>query len=201
MRRSQDGHPRPRHLHGPGQHPAIKWATGATRAPANIAHYFSGSPRNVGIHCGKSGLLVVDEDAWEEFLRFAKDHKFTIPPTYTVTTAKGKHYYFRDTENGALGNHEGAFAGYHINIRSGVGFVVAAGSVHATGVVYTENGVRDFADVPPEVVAAIKKGKERTRPTRGYEEFRLPNPIPFHKRDTTFISYAGHLLARGSPGG
>jgi AAA domain/Bifunctional DNA primase/polymerase, N-terminal len=183
-----------------GKHPANKWGTGATKAPANIATMFSGNPRNVGIHCGKSGLLVADEDAEGEFQRFCDDHKVTIPVTYTVTTAKGKHWYFRDTENGRLGNHEGAFSDYAINIRSGEGFVVGPGSTHATGVVYTENGVREIAELPAWMVRAIDKGKERPKNDQGqYEGFTLPNPIPFRNRDNVFIAYAGHLLALDVP--
>jgi hypothetical protein len=183
-----------------GKCPANKWGSGATRAPANIAAMFGGLLRNVGIHCGKSGLLVVDEDKAGEFQRFADKHGHTIPATYTVATAKGKHYYFRDTENGRLGIHEGAFEDYEINIRSGNGFVVGPGSVHATGVVYTENGVRGYADVPAWVVEAIDKPKNKPKGEDGhYEGFALPEVIPFRKRDNTLIRYAGHLLALSVP--
>ena len=61
-----------------------------------------------------------------------------IPSTYTVTTAKGKHYYFADTEDGKLGNREGEFGGYAINVRSGVGYVIGPGSLHESGVIYTQ---------------------------------------------------------------
>ena len=44
-----------------GKHPVIKWDTGASTSPDNIHYWWSGNPRNVGIHTGKSGLLVIDE--------------------------------------------------------------------------------------------------------------------------------------------
>ena len=179
-----------------GKHPAIAWKEGATLAPENIAFLFSGNPRNVGIHCGKSGLLVVDEDAPGEFQRYADAHNFASPPTYTVQTAKGKHYYFRDTENGRLGPHEGAFTDYNINIRSGVGFVVGPGSVHATGTVYTENGVRAYADVPAWVVEAIDGPKQNNgehRTEGNFHTFELPNIIKDGTRDETLFRFASSL--------
>ena len=81
----------------------------------------------------KSGLLVIDEDRPDAFAKYAADHGVEIPPTFTVKTGKGRHYYFRDTENGALSNHEGALQDYGINVRSGNAYVVGPGSKHKTG--------------------------------------------------------------------
>jgi hypothetical protein len=100
-----------------GKHPVVKWDTGASTNLHNIHHWWAG---------------LIDEDAPDEFARFAADLGVTPPDTYTVTTANGKHYYFQHTEGGALGNKEGAFRDYHINVRSGSGYVIAAGSVHET---------------------------------------------------------------------
>jgi hypothetical protein len=131
-----------------GKHPVIKWDTGASTSSDNIHYWWSGNPRNVGIHCGKSGLLVIDEDAPDEFAKYAANHGVTIPPTYTVNTANGKHYYFQDTEAGALGNREGAFGKYAINVRSGRGYVIAAGSKHESGITYRANGIGTAAPLP-----------------------------------------------------
>jgi hypothetical protein len=193
-----------------GKHPVIKWDTGASISVHNVHHWWSGNPRNVGIHCGKSGLLVVDEDAPDEFARFATDHRVVIPETYTVTTAKGKHYYFRDTENGALSTKEGAFGDYKINIRSGNGYVVGPGSLHETGVVYTADG-GTIAPLPPWIPEAIRRGKQASNSTPTAEEvlnsdpfampqrFVLPDVIKANHRHGTIVQYAGSLLARGCP--
>ena len=191
--------------------PAIKWDTGASTSEHNIRYWWSGNPRNIGIHCGLSGLLVVDEDAPGELARFCADRRVDMPETYTVITAKGKHYYFRDTEAGALGNREGAFGGYAINIRSGSGYVIAPGSLHATGVVYTGDG-GVIAPLPPWIPEAIRGGKQQqtnstptaedllnSDPFGTHQGFTLPEVIKDHHRHNTLVSYASSLRARDCP--
>jgi hypothetical protein len=185
-----------------GKHPVVKWDTGASTSPQNIAYWWAGSPRNIGIHCGKSGLLVIDEDASGEFARFAADLGVTPPDTYTVTTASGKHYYFQDTEAGALGNREGAFRDYHINVRSGRGYVIAAGSVHETGITYAANRVRTIAPLPEWVREAIQ-GQRRTNGSDPFtdsqgppEGFELPKVIKEGHRDEVLYRFACSLRAQ-----
>jgi hypothetical protein len=181
-----------------GKCPVIKWDTGASTSPHNIAYWFSGNPRNVGIHCGKSGLLVIDEDAPGAFAKFAADHGVTIPETYTVTTAKGKHYYFADTQAGTLGNREGAFRDYDINVRSGNGYVIAPGSKHASGITYTPNGIHTVAPLPDWVVEAIQgpgrtNGSDHQAPPKGFE---LPEVIKEGHRDEILYRFACSLRAQ-----
>jgi hypothetical protein len=201
----------PWHANDRGKHPAVKWDSGASTSEHNIDWWWRDEPRNVGIHCGKSGLLVVDEDAAGEFDRFAADHGVEIPETYTVTTAKGKHYYFDDTEGGALGIHEGAFGSYAINIRSGVGYVVGPSSLHESGVVYAANDVRTIAPLPSWIPDAIRGGKPpangtptaaevlNSDPFGTYQRFVLPDVIKANHRHSTIVQYAGSLLARDCP--
>jgi hypothetical protein len=184
-----------------GKCPAIKWDTGASTSPHNIHHWWSGNPRNVALHTGKSGLLVVDEDAPDEFAKYAANHGVAIPATYTVTTAKGKHYYFQDTEAGALGNREGAFRDYAINVRSGRGYVIAPGSKHATGVVYTANGVSTVAPLPNWVVEAIQSQKRAngSDPQSPPEGFELPKVIKDGHRDNVLYLYACSMRSKDYP--
>ena len=56
-----------------GKHPAVKWSTAATIDPREVAALFAGSPRNIGVACKPSGLLVADEDTPGGFAR--------LPPT------------------------------------------------------------------------------------------------------------------------
>jgi hypothetical protein len=145
----------------------------ATTNAKMIITWFAGTLRNIGIECGKSGVVVVDEDAYGELQRFADEHGVTVPETFTVTTSKGKHYYFAAREDHPLGNQEGAFKGYKINIRAGNAYVVGPGSVHATGVVYTiENAVLPVP-VPDWLIAAI----EDTTPTSNDAKVAQPDPF------------------------
>jgi hypothetical protein len=196
--------------HPRGKHPTIPWGDKATAKDGVISAHFYGQQRNIGIHCGKSGLLVIDEDELGELDRFAADHGVQIPETSTTTTADGKHYYFADTEGGALGNKEGAFGSYKINIRSGNGYVVAPGSVHETGVVYTLNGVRTIAPLPAWIPDAIRNPKQSSSSTSSSDGtptsadlfsggFKLPDVIHHPHRHNTLIQYAGSLRGRGIP--
>jgi hypothetical protein len=46
--------------------------------------------RNLGVDCGKSGYLVIDEDQPGTFGAYARSIGQVIPVTFTVTTAKGQ---------------------------------------------------------------------------------------------------------------
>jgi hypothetical protein len=203
-----------------GKHPNVKFATAATSNRKMIFTWFTGYARNVGIAMGPSGLLVIDEDLLDAFVRYAADHGVQIPPTFVVKTANGRHYYFQDTTGGQLGNTEGALGPYGINVRSGNAYVVGPGSVHATGVVYTVEAALPVAPLPDWVIAAIK-AKPRQESSNGqqqqtdgvptaeevlnsdpfatHQRFELSEVIKDHHRHNTLVSYASSLLARDCP--
>jgi hypothetical protein len=205
------GPPSPTHdpyspQHERGKHPVVAWKTGASRSEHNIKWWWKNGARNIGIHCGMSGLLALDEDEIGELARFCADHKVPFPVTRKHTTADGYHYLFWDTEDGALGNREGEFKSgdYAINIRSGNGYVVAPGSVHASGFVYTADDV-PIAPLPawiPEAIRGRKQQASNDVPTT--EEllsggFVLPETIKANHRHGTIVQYAGSLRARNCP--
>jgi hypothetical protein len=120
-----------------GKHPCGRWSRDSTARPAVIRAALSRGLRNLGIDCGKSGLLVVDEDRPGAFESYAARAGQVVPLTFMVTTGKGRHVYFRQPPGGLLGNGTGALAGRGMDVRGNGGFVVAPGSVHQTGVLYT----------------------------------------------------------------
>jgi hypothetical protein len=93
--------------HDRGKHPCVAFSEKPTIKEQVIYAQWSGGPRNIGINCGKSNLVVVDEDKLGEFKRYADDHGVKIPPTFVVRTAKGRHYYFAARKDRPLGNKEG----------------------------------------------------------------------------------------------
>jgi hypothetical protein len=147
--------------HQRGKHPAVKFSERSTVDPKIIYSWFTGTTRNVGIHCGPSGLFVVDEDHPGELQRFADEHGQTIPPTFTVSTGKGAHYYFRVSNGQVFGNAEGAFRSYNINIRAGEAYVVAPSSRHASGATYTVTSALPPAPLPGWIADAVR-GSRRT---------------------------------------
>src|SRR3954471_9964232 len=126
-----------------GKHLNVKWGTWAIApTPQMIQAVWAkhGGLANIGIACGPSNLVVLDEDALGELDRWCAAYGITLPPTYTVSTARGRHLYFRWHHAAQrIGNREKAFDGFKINVRGDGGFVVAEGSQHASGTVYTGN--------------------------------------------------------------
>jgi hypothetical protein len=151
-----------------GKCPVVSWGERAS-CKSNVIEAWWGNGRryNHGIHCGKSGLLVADEDVLDGLAKLAAKLGVIVPDTFTVKTAHGRHYYFTDTENGALSTKEGLLAGYGCNVRSGVGYVVGPGSTHVTGVVYEVENDVPIVPLPLWVAEAIKTEWPRaTRPLR-----------------------------------
>lgn len=109
----------------------------ATLDREKIRHYWGRQPHaNIGIATGPSRLLVVDLDATDgtcaEALALFGDLG-DVPYTYRVTTPRGgEHHYFALPE-GVEVPCSASRLGYHIDIRSTGGYVVAAGSITHVG--------------------------------------------------------------------
>jgi Bifunctional DNA primase/polymerase, N-terminal len=120
-----------------GKHPCGRWTRDSAASPDLIRAALARGPRNLGIDCGKSGLLVIDEDTPGAFTRYARSLGQMLPVTFTVTTGKGRHLYFCQPPGPPLGNRTGALSGRGIDVRGHGGYAVAPGSVHHTGAIYT----------------------------------------------------------------
>lgn len=131
--------------------PAIgEWETAATTDPEQIRDWWRRSPRNVGIACGPSRLLVVDLDTphdpdagdTEAGLRSGREVLAALAEaageafpghTYTVATPTGgQHLYFTAPPDRQLRSTVGRL-GRWIDTRGAGGYVVAAGSVRPEG--------------------------------------------------------------------
>jgi Bifunctional DNA primase/polymerase, N-terminal len=124
-----------------GKHPRGQWSRLATLSPRLIRAQLADGLWNIGVACKQSSLLVVDEDRPGAFAEFAASIGQAVEPTFTVGTAKGRHYYYRQGDGAPIGNGRGRLAGHGIDVRGGGaglgGYVVGPASVHQTGVVYT----------------------------------------------------------------
>jgi hypothetical protein len=192
-----------------GKHPAVAFSTAADINPKMIHMWWAGGPRNIGINCGRSGLVVIDEDRLGAFKRYADEHGVRIPRTLVVTTAKGRHYYFVAPADIQLGNKAGALKDYNIDVRAGNAYVVGPGSIHQTGVAYRIEVPEPPAPLPDWVVQAINAKTNSHKDTDGiwetigddFDRFDLPEVIKDGTRDETLFKYASSLLARELPRG
>jgi P4 family phage/plasmid primase-like protien len=196
-----------------GKHPAVKFGTWAVTVTDKMIDLVWDEYRglaNIGVACGPSNLVVLDGDELGEIERWCAAYGITLPPTYTVTTARGEHrYFFWDHSIQRIGNSPKATknSGFKIDVRGDGGFVVAEGSRHADGHLYTGNGL-PIAALPAKVAALLLAGGH---PQLGTELPAQPEPVTalaesvdyntakivFHDRHDGLVAYAGRLRGKG----
>ncbi|MFG6476384.1 AAA family ATPase [Microbacterium sp. P06] len=121
---------------------------------------------NLGVVCGPSGVVILDEDTLGDFKRFCADHGYEVPVTYRVRSAKGWHYYFAAPEGVQIGNRSPFKKdGYNLDVRGGNAYAVAAGSVHASGVVYEAEDNDAPVTVMPEWLVSYLSAPTRREVT------------------------------------
>jgi hypothetical protein len=112
---------------------------------------------NIGVVTGRvSGIIVLDTDSNEADVMV---RALCIPPgTPTVRTAKGHHYYFKYPTGFPVNNRVGVLPG--VDIRTDGGYVVAPGSVHASGHVYEWEiapSPSGYPPIPDRLLEAINR--------------------------------------------
>ena len=117
-----------------GKTPIGKWKDQATNSLDEIEDW-KAKGYNIGLACGpRSGVWVLDVD--DEDANIAILEKISLPATYTIKTGKGYHYYFKWVQGMPITNSHRCEID-KIDVRGDGGYVVAEGSTHETGHVYT----------------------------------------------------------------
>lgn len=118
-----------------GKKPAIAWREFQTRlATKDEMHWwFDRGFVNCAVITGHvSGVVVVDVDDVSAFPWV----RWNLPPTpWRVKTRRGFHLYYRPPVGAKVGNRA-KIAGMKLDVRGDGGYVIGAGSRHATGFVY-----------------------------------------------------------------
>ena len=191
-----------------GKHPACKWSTWAAAATDKMidqAWARRGNLANIGIACGPSNLVVLDEDQAGELDRWCADNGITLPDTYEVTTGRGRHLYFRwDHNTQRIGNSPKATDGYKIDVRGYGGFAVGEGSRHVSGADYVGNG-QPIAELPQKVADLLFAGvaqqpNPQPGPQLSWEQVATgpdADMIADGDRHKALIKYAGRLRKSG----
>lgn len=155
-----------------GKTPRLKWrdlsSTDAKRLAAMFDHEANG--QNIGLDCGKSGLVVIDLDVKNGVDGLATWRELGIDDTGALvsqTGGGGTHLIFRDTSGGAIGNSTGKL-GPGVDVRGNGGYIVLPPSMHPdSGKPYLTLGDWDRApgDIPA-LLADLLTESEPTRPPR-----------------------------------
>lgn len=194
-----------------GKHPTVAWGTWAqtvTHQMIDIAWNKHRGVANIGIACGPSQLVVLDEDEPGELDRWCADHGISLPETYTVKTGRGRHLYYRwDHDTQRIGNVPKAVKGYNIDVRGDGGYVVGEGSQHEDGSLYTGNGapVTKLSDDAAQYLLSYQREADppsAEAPLSGQQHVGIPldkhaGVIRFHERHHELVSYAGRLRDLG----
>jgi hypothetical protein len=148
-----------------GKHPCGRWSRDSTNSPAVIQAQLARGLRNIGIDMGRSGMFAVDEDRPGAFAAYAASLGEAIPATFTVSTSKGRHFYFRQPAD-RLGNGRGDLKGRGIDVRGAGGFVLGPGSIHASGVIYVPDDSSVPVAPPPDWLVATLRTSQPEPPAR-----------------------------------
>src|SRR5437899_579359 len=111
--------------------------------PNVVAPWNEDPNRNIGINLGASDLCVLDFDKLETIPGWVNETK-----TYKVKSAKGVHVYFRGARKTTKLYADGQVVG---DVKSTGGYVLAAGSVHPDGPVYTVIDNSGIAPLPERI--------------------------------------------------
>lgn len=135
-----------------GKQPLVRWRDESTSDPEKVSGWWDRWPNaNVGIDCGKSGLVVVDYDGVE-------------PPhvdTLQVKTGRGVHHYFANA--GEPVPNSASLLGDKIDVRGEGGYVLAPPSVHPSGALYEWSGDR-ISPLDGELRSRMVKERKEYKP-------------------------------------
>lgn len=150
----------------PGKHP--RTANGlddATTDIDQIVEWWEHWPHaNIGINCGKSGLLVVDLDIYKDTYQ-VPDLALNENTVTAITGGGGNHLFYRLEQNDCFGNTSKNLP-VGIDIRGHGGYVIVAPSLHASGRCYAwelEYSPWEMAPaaIPPALRALLEARQER----------------------------------------
>ena len=182
----------------------------ATNDPAVVTSWYAKWPSaNVGVATGPaSGITVLDVDprhGGDESLAIFEERHGKLPPTLTVRTGDGRHLYFRHPGGEKVKTCTELDGLPGLDVRGDGGYVVGAGSTHASGVTYAY--VEGTEDLEPrdEFVAILRNGSNgRPAPANKRKRFNVPEVlegVPEGQRDDNIYRLAHKLRRVGVPEG
>jgi hypothetical protein len=159
---------------GDGKVPALAWREYQTRLPTQkeIYEWFGAAAMNLAVITGAiSGVVVIDADEPEALRWLVRRLPYT---PWQTKTARGFHLYYRHPgvrvpNRARLETREGKLK---IDVRGDGGYVIAPGSIHASGAEYLEGG--DWSE-PRERVRVFWPGW-LARPERRATPVKTPHP-------------------------
>jgi phage/plasmid-associated DNA primase len=150
---------------------------------------------NYGVVCGHGNLAILDLDTKEALEKIAPN----LPLTFTVTTSKGKHFYYLydcdEPKKIILSREENGEKVHHGELLAGKGFyAVGPSSTHPSGIVYDCNEVNVETICESELLRILDEFIPKNQPTAQLES-QSPDELDLKIEDV--LSLTG-LTKRGS---
>jgi len=124
-----------------------------------VRRWWSQTPQaNIGLNCGKSGLVVIDldkrgeHDGCREWAALLQQHGLSIETSVSLTGGGGQHLIFKSPDGLSIKNSAGRLAP-GIDVRAEGGYIVLPPSIHPSGQPYAwQNGTHTIEPLPAPVV-------------------------------------------------
>lgn len=187
----------------PGQKkpPLVKWREESSNDPEKIKEWLIKWPdANIGLDCGKSGIVIIDIDDNDErdgsynWAELTGKLEINIATPTVITGTSGQHLYFKAPEDRKLKTGSDVLAS-GIDVRAWGGYAVLPPSIHPNGIRYEWEVTYDI-DYPmmelPEPLLQRLPRAEESRP-RLSETAKIPKG----QRNNWLASRAGTLRRQG----
>ena len=182
-----------------GKKPALE-RTGKEHAVATsdtdqILQWWTSNPKsNIGIACTTNKLAVIDIDG-EEGIEWIRSNQLPMPTTWTATTARGFHYYYRWPTDLQIRTSQIA---PKLEIRAAGAYVIAPPSIHPDGDFYRWSPDRcdwdALPELPPEWVALQPQTQQLQAPPSNVT-YLLPTAVGNTVALKRLAGLARHLAA------
>jgi len=157
-----------------GKHPRIKaWQEHATTDPDQIVRWWKRWPTaNIGIQTGsRSNLCVLDFDprhgGQDTLVDLQRKHPEIVDTFRVATGGGGWHLYFRNPDGGSK-TLKDILPG--MDVRGDGGLVIAAGSIHSSGVPYSIQHAGSILVVPDGLLPLVAADSNHHRTYEGTKE-------------------------------
>jgi len=162
-----------------GKKPLVRWREESSSEPDKVEEMWSLMPNaNIGIDCGKSGLVVIDVDDIAAIKDLSERFGFDPSADDTAVARTGRgglHIYYRAGEE-EVRNSASKIAD-HVDIRGAGGYVVAPPSLHESGNTYEWIHRGAPKPIPESMVRAFNYREEPKPivlpPERAHEKWGL----------------------------
>ncbi len=173
-----------------GKTPLVRWRSESAPWDEWTGRWPSGA--GFGVDCGRSGLVVIDED---ELGAVAAWLGYT-PMTYTVRTGKGRHFYFLAPRDAVIRN--GVRVAPGVDVRADGGYVVGVGSRHPSGTVYAVEEGSPPVPLPDDLRDRLTEAEATTTVVgEATPGTTLPEVIEEGQRGDVLFRYACSLEGKG----